>query len=1230
MLKIGLLAKACLLVASVFGIMTAKAQTNSGAVLTPYTMSDGSTFRALSDNGKWAIAYGANDATSQDAYPKLINLETKEITNLADENGAIVSNAGDVTDDGKMVVGSYNGYPATWNPQTKEWTKVAIPEGCDAGRINAVTPDGKYAVGTCNRSSDWLYEEPVMWDLTTGKIIPVNIPKYDTSNGYQNMTRFTGISADGRYICGCISFSYPQDVVYFFYDRETSTFDPVVFDFDENAKIKYTPKHDNVYGLDGICVSPNGKWIAGELYTMADERAPFRYNTETKELEYYLDAEDIDKGCVSIDNEGTVYAATPAVNPSRSLYIRHNGFWYGMDELLSQVYGINYYNHTGYQATGLTIGVSADCKSMVSIAYINSENYHVTLPETFGKACEKVNLLKKFTVSPLEGAAMAKVSNITLTFSRNIEVLGADDDVELRDENGEVVKTGIEFSVNANNSKIINIGFRTYKLEDGKDYTVVIPAGKICLKGDKTRTNEEIVIKYKGYGASALTNTAVSPENGSTMGEFDMLTSPVVFSFDTEVAVPADAKGYLYKVGEDAPVAELNILAGKTTETYKQVMLYPTATQYLYKGNTYKVVLPADAVTDLSGSVKNTECSVTYEGVYERTYESDDTNIFKENFELALGSMMQFDGDNKTPTSAFKEYGFAKGIGWTWAADDDYSNKCAMSHSKYVPNGKSDDWLVTPQLEITGKNVFLSFKGQGYQPGFTDKLKVVVWATDEKINDLDADVIAKFKSEGDVVFNEQMVPGATGTLEGNWKEYSVNLADYSGKKVYIAFVNENTNQSALFLTDVTVSQVFDVQVGLKGLEAYQIAATSQKVKGEIKILNEEKTYNQVKLQLLDSKRNIVDELVKSGLELKKDDTMEFEFNKELPLEVGKQNVFYVDVDLNDGETEYEMAVGLKNLSFKTTRRVVVEEETGQDCSNCPLGHLAMENLESVYGENVIPLCYHTYTGDSYESGMTSYTQSFLGLAGAPMAIINRYQGISSPMYREVVAGESKYSFVSPDADCWLDRVNYLMGFPADADISVSATYNKDTDVMNIPFNVRFALDMENANMGLFCVITEDKLEGYQQNNLYNTTAENLGEWQAGGIYGKSAVYPYTFNDVARNFYPANNYFGQTGLLPVNIENGVENKGEISFKGADILTQVKDINNCKVTVMLINVATGELLNSARTNIEITTGINSVTVDKEQNGPTYIYNVGGRAANEGLVIIKQGNSAKKVIK
>ena len=148
--------------------------------------------------------------------------------------------------------------------------------------------------------------------------------------------------------------------------------------------------------------------------------------------------------------------------------------------------------------------------------------------------------------------------------------------------------------------------------------------------------------------------------------------------------------------------------------------------------------------------------------------------------------------------------------------------------------------------------------------------------------------------------------------------------------------------------------------------------------------------------------------------------------------------------------------------------------------------------------------------------------------------------------------------------------------------------------------------------------------------MYNTAAQNLGEWQAGGIYGKSAVYPYTFNDVARNFYPATNYYGQAGLLPLNIENGVENKGEISFKGADVLTQVKDINNCKVTVMLINVATGELLNSARANIEMTTGINGVTVDEQQNGPTYIYNVGGRAANEGLVIMKQGDSAKKVIK
>lgn len=1229
-------AKACMLAACMFSSVSSWAQTNNGAQLKAYTMSDGSLFSAMSDNGKWAVAFGVNEATSQYAFPKFINLSTGEITNLADEDGAIVSNAQDITDDGKMVVGSYQGQPAYFNVETKSWTTLPFYEGCNTGCVNAVTPDGKYAVGTCGTSKNLLYERPTMWDLTTGKTIALkNIPEADLSGTYQDMTRLTGVSADGRYITGCISFSYPQDVVYFLYDRQTDTFDPLVFDYDASTK-KYTQKNEDVYGLDDICVSPNGKWVSGVLYTMKDEHAPFRYNTETKKMEYYLDAEDIDKGCVSIDNEGTIYAASPAINPVRSLYIRHNDYWYGIDEVLKQGYGINYYSHTGYDATGLAIAISSDCKQMVSMAYISKENYHLTLPESFGKACEKVNLLKQYTISPLAGAAMSKISNVTLTFSRNVEVLGASNAIVLKDGSGNVVKNSLKFAVNESNSKLVTIGFRTTALEAGKDYTLTIPAGTICLAGDKARTNEEIVIKYKGYGEKALTMTAVLPANGSTLGQFDLTTSPVIFSFDTEVAVASDAKAYLYNTKEATPICELNILSGKTSETYKQVMVYPTATQMLYKNNQYKVVLEAGSVTDLSGTSKNAECSVTYEGVYERTIQSDDENLFIENFSSGIDNVMLYDGDNKEPHADMANWGFAKGIAWIYGADDDYTNTCAISHSKYKLSSKSDDWMVIPQLNITDKNTTLTFKGQSYLSSKKDILKVYVYASDDEITSLDADVIAKFKSNADLVFDEQLTPGASETLlAGDWTDYNVDLSKYAGKKIYIAFVNNNSNQSAIFVTDIHVRRNVVAKIALKGIETSYVGGKSQKVKGTATIANELNTYSTIKLQLINDKGEILEEKGASGLALKNGDTYDFDFSKEIALTTGKNNKFSVKVILDEGkETEgtYEMSMTIKNLAFQTTRRVLLEEETGQGCNNCPLGHLAMEKLESLYGDKFIPVAYHTYTGDSFESGMSSYTEGYLGLNAAPTAVINRYAGAYSPMASETKEGVTSFVFTSEDQTLWLERVAHIMGTATDADINMSASYAPSTDKLTIPFEVRFAIDKENANLGIFCIITEDNLTGYQSNKFYSTTDPNLGEWQSGGTYGKEAIYPYYFMDVARALYPADNYFGRTGLLPQNIKSNETTKGELSFTLADNAPYVKDINNCKATLLLIDASTGELINSARAKISTPTSIGGVETNIEEPTST-TYNISGQAVDasyNGIVITKQGNRMKKVMR
>ena len=105
--------------------------------------------------------------------------------------------------------------------------------------------------------------------------------------------------------------------------------------------------------------------------------------------------------------------------------------------MLKQNYGIDFYTYTGYQSTGLCIEVSDDCKTMCGIAYISHENYQITLPKTFAEACDNVNLLATYTSSVRSGAQVQKLSNITLTFTRDVEVLAEPNAIS------ELIKMGV-------------------------------------------------------------------------------------------------------------------------------------------------------------------------------------------------------------------------------------------------------------------------------------------------------------------------------------------------------------------------------------------------------------------------------------------------------------------------------------------------------------------------------------------------------------------------------------------------------------------------------------------------------------------------------------------------------------------------------------------------------------------------------------------------------------------
>ena len=1191
-------------------VSTVCSTAQSKDVLWQYNMSDGSTIHGMSDNGKWAVAYGISNATSAYSFPKLLNFTNhtqQEILSETEINSGIECYVNDVSNDASAVVGCYNGKPAYWNLATKQWTILPLATGNVGGRLEAVTPDGVYAVGACTNGG---YDEvPMMWNLQTNEIVTLEgLPSCDLSGSYQAMTRLTDLSADGRYIVGCVSYSYPEDVLYFLYDRDLKKWDAIAFDYNAITR-KFTPRDEKVRTLDGITISPNGKWVAGVVYSTDDVRNPFRYNTETKVFENINRQEDLDKGCVSIDNEGTIYAATPAINPSRSLYILHNNNWYGIDEILKQQCGIDFYTYTGYGATGLCIDISDDCKTMAAIAYISDENYQITLPTTFAKACEDVNLLATYTASIRSGATIQKLSNISLTFTRDVEVKATANAATLLDENGNIVRNSLKIEIDNTSSKNVTIGFRTTTLEKGKKYSVVIPAGSICVKGDATKTNEQITLNYFGLGETEIQSLLVTPAQESTLGHIDANTNPVIFTFNVDVKVKADAKALLYRNDETEPFSTLEVQHGLTSESANMVLVYPTSTMYLYKDNTYRIVIPAATLTDAAGYASNVETSVTYYGSYERTIVSDDANIYIENFESGINNVMLYDGDGNEPTDAMKAWSFTANVPWTYAADDDYTNTCAVSHSMYAPSGASNDWMVTPQLFIPDAKCTLTFDAQSYRKAKTDVLQVIVYTCDESINELDASIVSNIQKQGDVVVEKLLSPGyVEDLLDGDWENIEVSLAPYAGKKVYIAFVNQNENQSAIFVSNIQVRHTVDFQILLNGVPETLVAQSSQAIKGAIVIKESGKTYTSARIALLEGDTTI-EELSADGLTLTQGDTYNFAFTAPLPLQVGKECPFTVRVTLDNGAATYELHSSIKNLAFSPTKRVILEENTGMGCQNCPLGHLALEHLEHTYADRFIPLAYHTYTGDPLESGMTDYAQYFLTLNAAPTAMIQRNGTVSAPMVSKTEGGTTDYTFTLGDGTTWSDQIAAELATPTDADLSIGSAYDETTDRLTVYYTFTSAIDRTDANIGLLCILTEDALDGYQSNAFYAASDPDLGAWGKGGAYAKSTVYPYTFNDVARALYPSTSYYGQTGLIPTVLHHGAPSAGTIVLRVAQDAPYVKDIRNCKVTCVAICANTGRVINAARVSV----GSSMTSVSDARHAPLTV-----SAAPEGIAI------------
>ncbi len=1203
----------------------------------------------LSDNGKWAVAE-TGSVTDGDLRPiggVLYNMETLQQTSISHSSG--LSGVSDVTDDGSIVVGECNGKPGYWSAKTNSWTNVKLPAAYDAGRFNAVTPDGHYAVGYFQQSNDGFKAYAMAYDLTTGEQIPTpGLPKLDMTHEDQGQNSFFAISPDGRYGLAQMSMSYlmPAALCCYVYDFQNDTYDFIGFNDHDDAD--WEPLWNDLFFIDAPKMSNDGLWVTGFAYMVTEipgsEWAneayhPFRYNVLTKEIEVYDDAASADIGGFGIDSNGVVYGATPAQNPYPNSLIRSGNYFISFDQIFKQVYNYDFEKASGYPNTGKVLAMSDDGLTLIMLPD-TSGTYILRLKESLSAAASRVRLLDNYSVTPAEGVKLSRLTSITITFDRDVKIKGDASQVVFASADGSESYNPVANNGLVAEGKKVTVTFRSRNLNDGVNYTLTIPEGLIVINGDEDETNAEIKLNYVGRSNTPVTVTKITPEDDSYVESIDMISNPILLYFDADLKLVEGARGYVYRNDEETAYANLNIAVADT-----RALVYPTNGIELWEGTDYHFVIPANTVTDISGGGANEEIRFTYHGNKERVISASDRYIFEDDC-TNYTNFMFYDGDNLEPDMAPAEWGFTKDTTpWYIVRDGEAAlpDYAMASHSMYKKPGKSDDWMVTAQLLIPDSNCFLEFQGQSYLHGFEDYLDVYVYPCETIYNTIDAAFVKDVREKGKLVFHERLEPGDSEEgLEGDWQDFTVDLKEYADQSVYICFVNNNTDQSAIFVDNIHV--VHDMTY-YTSFETPQRVVNQNEVtiKGNLLFGGEFDNFKSIELVLLDKEANEIDKISESGLELVKGSIYDFEFSKPFPLALGETNTYYVDITLDGGE-KARVTGTVSNLTFEPTRKIILEEYTGSECGNCPLGIRGMENIEMLYPGVMLPITIRTYQNDKLGPGMGAYSQ-YLGLdnMGAPSAIINRKEA-AYPM----IQSDGKYLFsgtgitnteTGKDERCWLDVFRSEYENPAELAVELKSSYDETTKAIDVEAQVTSALNKFRTSYNVFAVVVEDGLNTYQKNYLYNVNDPNLGEWGAGGKYASATVMPVEAHSVARQTW-GTTYNGTNGLIPATLEAGKTYRANLSITLPESATNPKE---CSVIVMLIDAGTGNVMNANMVALNGETqgvGVENITLGAEAQlgmtvagGKLYVNGEGNYTVNAydmtgALIISAKGHGTSEV--
>lgn len=494
-----------------------------------------------------------------------------------------------------------------------------------------------------------------------------------------------------------------------------------------------------------------------------------------------------------------------------------------------------------------------------------------------------------------------------------------------------------------------------------------------------------------------------------------------------------------------------------------------------------------------------------------------------------------YDMDRNDVSVDMEMIGFETGKAWIPYTIEDNNNTVACSTSWYKSAGTSNDWMVTTPVRISGKSAVLKWKAMAFDKNFRDGYNVYISDSGNRTEDFDVSKPAFSVKEEESV----------------WTEHNVSLAEYEGKTVWVAFVNNSTDCSRLYIDDLFIGEpaVVDITANIPevvnkpgeiSVEGEVFTALDKPVKGlSIGFSYGEKVY-----------------------------TEDF---PDMTLEPGKRIPFKLKegINIDDNETiNYQIWVehdGLQKKQEKTvsayTRAIVVEETTGTWCGWCIRGIVILDKMKKEYPDSFIGIAVHSgdvMTDEYYDKALLEYMSN----DGWPYCIINR---------NEKYKGD-------PNIITW--GYETLAAEPSEVGIGIETNMSEDKTI-KVSTSLYFVEDRDNLNYRLAYVITENNVhdptnDEYSQQNYYAGKEEKMG-----GYENMPAVIPAAdmyYQDVARAIIGG--FEGVEGSVPASVKAHVPAEYEYTLAMPE---NVMNPEETELVVLLLDNASGRIVNGRKVSL-----------------------------------------------